>query len=152
MDNLTGNGQPYMPQRREGARQKRKDRLIIALAIPGALLSYLLVGPLSLAMLFYSQMAPREVRAYPSPDGQYVAYVYEMDPGAMSGYIYHLSILEADTPLGKRGGNTYKSHYGFTVEWQSDSELHVNNLGAEIYKQKTEIDGITVTYDTYLDD
>ena len=144
MDNPTGNGRPYMPQRREGTRQKWKDLLAVILAILGVCLA--------LRLFFYALLKPTLIQALPSPDGQYVAYVYEMNPGATSGFIYHLSILKAGTPLLKRDGNTYKSKYDFTVEWQSGGELHVNNLDAGIYKQKTEIDGITVTYDIYLDD
>ena len=81
-----------------------------------------------------------------SPDGKYVAYVYESNGGATTGFIYHLSILETDRILPKGKGNTYISEYLFDVTWSMDGTLHVNNTTSIIIKQRESIKDVKVTY------
>ena len=87
----------------------------------------------------------------PSPDGKYVAYIFESSGGATSGFMYHISVLPADEPSPKRGpGNVFQGESDcrdFDIEWLSDDELHVDNFpSASIVLQKENIYGIKITY------
>lgn len=90
---------------------------------------------------------PTIMQTVPSPDGKYVAYVFESNGGATTGFTYRLSILESDKKLGKGNGNTYVSGVEFDVEWMDNKVLQVNNYPTiKIYKQETLIKGIEVKY------
>ena len=90
---------------------------------------------------------PTIIQSVSSPDGNYVAYVYESNGGATTGFIYHLSILQKDKKLLKGGGNAYREEFEFQVEWKGDNELQVNNTSlAGIYYQKEKVNGIKINY------
>lgn len=87
-----------------------------------------------------------------SPDGEYVAYVFESNGGATSWFVYRLSILKNGKQL-KRGdvGNTYINDYEFDVEWKDNDTLMVNNTTTINYKQETKVHGVEVIYKYYGD-
>ena len=83
-----------------------------------------------------------------SPDGKYVAYVFEANGGATSKFTYRLSILKNGKKL-KAGdvGNTFITYDEFDVEWVEDDTLKVNNISSiYIFKQKAKIDDVSVSY------
>lgn len=100
--------------------------------------------------LFLSE--PRIIQVAPSPDGQYMAYVYESNGGATTRFTYHLSVVRCNQTLRKGNGNLYISGSEFSIKWMSDNCLYVNNFPTiNIYKQKTEVMGIEVQYAYVLD-
>ena len=87
-----------------------------------------------------------------SPNGEYVAYVFESNGGATSWFVYRLSILK-NGKQPKRGdvGNTYINDYEFDVEWKDNDTLMVNNTTTINYKQETKVHGVEVIYKYYGD-
>ena len=87
-----------------------------------------------------------------SPNGEYVAYVFESNGGATSWCVYRLSILK-NGKQPKRGdvGNTYINDYEFDVEWKDNDTLMVNNTTTINYKQETKVHGVEVIYKYYGD-
>ena len=83
-----------------------------------------------------------------SPDGKYVAYVFESNGGATTGWIYHVSVLRSNIKLGKGSGNVYVSDMPpVTIEWIDKDVLYVKdykNLGTT--KRKEKIYNITVKF------
>ena len=83
-----------------------------------------------------------------SPNGKYVAYVFEANGGATSKFTYRLSILKNGKKL-KAGdvGNTFITYDEFDVEWVEDDTLKVNNISSiYIFKQEIKIDDVSVSY------
>lgn len=83
-----------------------------------------------------------------SPDGKYVAYVFEANGGATTKFTYRLSVLKKSKKL-KAGdvGNTFITYDEFDVEWVDDDTLKVNNISSiYIFKQETKIDDVSVSY------
>ena len=95
---------------------------------------------------------PDIIQKVVSPDGEYVAYVFESNGGATSWFVYRLSILK-NGKQPKRGdvGNTYINDYEFDVEWKDNDTLMVNNTTTINYKQETKIHGVEVIYKYYGD-
>lgn len=106
-------------------------------------LNVLLLG----SVVLLSRPEPTILQELPSPDGEYVAYVFELNSGATSGFVYRLSILKEGRELGKGNGNTFISGSEFTAEWVSDGVLQVNNGPAgDVYRQNTLVKGVEVRY------
>lgn len=95
---------------------------------------------------------PDIIQKVVSPDGEYVAYVFESNGGATSWFVYRLSILK-NGKQPKRGdvGNTYINDYVFDVEWKDNDTLMVNNTTTINYKQETKVHGVEVIYKYYGD-
>ena len=95
---------------------------------------------------------PDIIQEVVSPNGEYVAYVFESNGGATSWFVYRLSILKNGKQL-KRGdvGNTYINDYEFDVEWKDNDTLMVNNTTTINYKQETKVHGVEVIYKYYGD-
>ena len=95
---------------------------------------------------------PDIIQEVVSPDGEYVAYVFESNGGATSWFVYRLSILK-NGKQPKRGdvGNTYINDYEFDVEWKDNDTLMVNNTTTINYKQETKVHGVEVIYKYYGD-
>ncbi|MBO5505934.1 MAG: hypothetical protein J5984_05600 [Clostridia bacterium] len=95
---------------------------------------------------------PDIIQKVVSPDGEYVAYVFESNGGATSWFVYRLSILK-NGKQPKRGdvGNTYINDFEFDVEWKDNDTLMVNNTTTINYKQETKIHGVEVVYKYYGD-
>ena len=91
---------------------------------------------------------PDIIQEVVSPDGKYVAYVFEANGGATTRFTYRLSVLKNGKKL-KAGdvGNTFITYDEFDVEWINDNTLKVNNIPSiNIFEQKIKIDGVNVTY------
>ena len=91
---------------------------------------------------------PDVIQEVVSPNGKYVAYVFEANGGATSKFTYRLSILKNGKKL-KAGdvGNTFITYTEFDVEWIDDNTLNVNNIASvNIFKQETKIDDVSVSY------
>ena len=95
---------------------------------------------------------PDIIQEVVSPNGEYVAYVFESNGGATSWFVYRLSILK-NGKQPKRGdvGNTYINDYEFDVEWKDNDTLMVNNTTTINYKQETKVHGVEVIYKYYGD-
>ena len=95
---------------------------------------------------------PDIIQKVVSPDGEYVAYMFESNGGATSWFVYRLSILK-NGKQPKRGdvGNTYINDYEFDVEWKDNDTLMVNNTTTINYKQETKVHGVEVIYKYYGD-
>ena len=91
---------------------------------------------------------PDIIQEVVSPDGKYVAYVFEANGGATTRFTYRLSVLKEGKKL-KAGdvGNAFITYDEFDVEWIDDNTLKVNNIQSiNIFEQKIKIDGVNVTY------
>ncbi len=95
---------------------------------------------------------PDIIQEVVSPNGKYVAYVFESNGGATSWFVYRLSIVK-NGKQPKRGdvGNTYINDYEFDVYWKDNDTLMVNNTTTINYKQETKVHGVEVIYKYYGD-
>ena len=110
----------------------------------------LLVIPLCKIFLNVIPTEPNIIETVSSPNGKYIAYVYEKNGGATTGFIYHLSILEKDTSLKRRKGNVYISEYEFKIQWINDDILYVDNTSSKnIGKQKVSFLDVKIEYNYY---
>ena len=123
----------------------RNKRFIMFIWIFACILFLVLFSNFIIYNIFLPE--PAIIQYVPSPDGEHIAYIYESDGGATTGFIYHLSIMKKDEKLTKGKGNTYSSSFEFQVEWINNAELQVNNPSPiKIYKQKENVNGIKVQY------
>ena len=101
---------------------------------------------------WFALSEPDIIQEVVSPNGEYVAYVFESNGGATSWFVYRLSILK-NGKQPKRGdvGNTYINDYEFDVEWKDNDTLMVNNTTTINYKQETKVHGVEVIYKYYGD-
>lgn len=83
-----------------------------------------------------------------SPDGKYVAYVFEANGGATSKFTYRLSVLKNGKKLNAGDiGNAFITYDIFDVEWVDNQTLKVNNIESTyIFKQETKINNIMLNY------
>ena len=93
---------------------------------------------------------PDIIQEVVSPDGKYVAYVFEANGGATTKFTYRLSVLINGKKL-KAGdiGNAFITYNEFDVEWVDNNTLKVNNILTSIksiFKQETKIDGVNIQY------
>ena len=91
---------------------------------------------------------PDIIQEVVSPDGKYVAYVFEANGGATTRFTYRLSVLKEGKKL-KAGdvGNAFITYDEFDVEWIDDNALKVNNIQSiNIFEQKMKIDRVNITY------
>ena len=122
----------------------KSKKLIIILLVVIVMIILVLFGKL---IVYVYLPKPTIIQSMPSPDGTHVAYVYESDGGATTGFIYNLSILQNGAILSKGQGNSYSSGYAFNIEWINNNELQVNNTSSiRIYKQKEVVKGIKINY------
>ena len=128
-------------------RRKLKVAIIVVLSILVLLMMPVLfvVGTIVVSTLF---IEPTIIQSVSSPNGEYVAYVYEKNGGATTGFIYHISILRSDRKLRYTNGNVYiDSLPPNNIEWLSDDVLFVDDYrSGSIAKQKTRINGLTIRY------
>ena len=117
---------------------------ILAILLVLALLGVLLFGGM-VVVAFSSE--PVIVQELPSPDGKYVAYVFESNGGATTGFTYHLSILRQGQKPGRfSNGNTFiQEDDPFSVTWVSDQVLWVENTST-LHRQRTEVKGVEIQY------
>ena len=88
-----------------------------------------------------------------SPDGRYRAVVFTRDCGATTDYSTQVSILPASSDTPPRGiGNTFVCAGGDVgVDWTSGGGLMIHCPSqTRVFKSKTRVRGVDVTYDTGL--
>ena len=91
---------------------------------------------------------PDIIQEVVSPDGKYVAYVFEANGGATTRFTYRLSVLKEGKKLTAGDvGNAFITYDEFDVEWVDNDTLKVNNIGSTyIFKQETKIGDVSVSY------
>ena len=126
-----------------------KKAIVIIAVILAVITGLVVAGNVALNLFRTFLMGePDIIQESVSPDGKYVAYVFEANGGATSKFTYRLSILKNGKKL-KAGdvGNTFITYDEFDVEWVEDDTLKVNNISSiYIFKQKTKIDDVSVSY------
>lgn len=123
--------------------KKIMSRIIIFTAIVSllictyALYVHLLTAPINI------------IQSETSPDGKYIAYVYESNGGATTGWIYHVSVLPASKKLKGGKGNVYTGSVPpETIEWLDNKRLFAMDFQSENSKRKYFIYGITINWHT----
>ncbi|MGG2024675.1 hypothetical protein AB1282_02705 [Gottfriedia sp. S16(2024)] len=76
-----------------------------------------LAGYFTLDYLFGDMCGNEITHKEVSPKGDKVAYIFQRDCGATTGYSYHLSILGSDRKLPNKSGNTFVSDDTFLINW-----------------------------------
>ncbi len=131
----------------------RKAIIIIAVVLT-AMIGIIIAGNVALnSFRAFLMGEPDIIQESVSPDGKYIAYVFEANGGATSRFTYRLSILKNGKKL-KAGdvGNTFITYTEFDVEWIDDNTLNVNNIASvNIFKQETKIDDVNISYN-YIKD
>ena len=96
--------------------------------------------------LFYAE--PTIMQTSISPDGKYIAYVFESNGGATTGWIYHISILKTGKELSKGNGNIYISSIApIKLEWLDKTTLYVDDYDSQgTTKRKEKIYDVTVKF------
>ena len=126
-----------------------KKVLVIISVVLVIIISLIFAGNVALESFRAFLMGePDVIQEVVSPNGKYVAYVFEANGGATSKFTYRLSILKNGKKL-KAGdvGNTFITYDEFDVEWVEDDTLKVNNISSiYIFKQETKIDDVSVSY------
>ena len=84
-----------------GAEMKRK-KLFLAIGIVAAVICCGALMRWAFIQVFFAEPAVMETAV--SPDGKYIAYAYESNGGATSGWTYHVSVLKAGQKLHKGNG------------------------------------------------
>lgn len=126
--------------------QKTSALSIVAIVIIVALIVVVNITFHSFKTFLMSK--PDIIQEVDSPDGKYVAYLFESNAGATTKFTYRLSILRNGKQL-KSGdiGNTFISYDEFDVGWVDNNTLKVNNAnGADILRQEKTVSGIVVNY------
>ena len=126
-----------------------KKAIVIIAVILVVIIGLFVVGNIVLdSFRAFLMGEPDIIQEVVSPDGKYVAYVFEANGGATTRFTYRLSVLKEGKKL-KAGdvGNTFITYTEFDVEWIDDNTLKVNNIQSiNIFEQKIKIDGVNVTY------
>jgi hypothetical protein len=84
-----------------------------------------------------------------SPSGKMKAVVFNRGCGATVGFNTQVSVLPAGADLPNDGGNVLivDDAVPLKLEWQSDQALRITGrFATRVFKQKSSLDGIQVTY------
>lgn len=128
----------------------KKTVVIIAIVL-AVLIGLIVVSNIALnSFRAFLMGEPDIIQEAVSPDGKYVAYVFEANGGATTKFTYRLSVLKNGKKL-KAGdiGNAFITYNEFDVEWVDNNTLKVNNILTSIksiFKQETKIDGVNIQY------
>ena len=126
-----------------------KKVIVIISVVLVVIIALIVVGNIALDSFRTFLMGdPDIIQEVVSPDGKYVAYVFEANGGATTRFTYRLSVLKEGKKL-KAGdvGNAFITYDEFDVEWIDDNTLKVNNIQSiNIFEQKMKIDRVNVTY------
>ena len=128
-----------------------KKAIVIIAVILVVIIGLFVVGNIALnSFRTFLMGEPNIIQEVVSPDGKYVAYVFDANGGATTKFTYRLSVLKNGEKL-KAGdiGNAFITYYEFDVEWIDNNTLKVNNIGTSIkavFKQETKIDGVNIQY------
>ncbi len=126
-----------------------KKVLVIISVVLTIIIALIVAGNVALNSFRAFMMGePDIIQEVVSPDGKYVAYVFEANGGATTQFTYRLSVLKNSKKF-KAGdvGNTFITYNEFDVEWIDNDTLKVNNISSiYIFKQETKIDDVNVSY------
>ena len=126
-----------------------KKILVIISVVLAIIIALIVAGNVALdSFRAFLMGEPDVIQKVVSPDGKYVAYVFEANGGATTKFTYRLSVLKNGKKL-KAGdvGNTFITYDEFDVEWVDNDILKVNNIASiYIFKQETKIDDVSVSY------
>lgn len=126
-----------------------KKALVIISVVLAIIIALIVAGNVALdSFRAFLMGEPDVIQEVVSPDGKYVAYVFEANGGATTKFTYRLSVLKKGKKL-KAGdvGNTFITYDEFDVEWVDNDTLKVNNIASiYIFKQETKIDDVSVSY------
>jgi uncharacterized protein YxeA len=126
-----------------------KKAIVIIFVVLAIIVALIVIGNIALdSFRAFLMGEPDIIQEVVSPDGKYVAYVFEANGGATTRFTYRLSVLKEGKKL-KAGdvGNAFITYDEFDVEWIDDNTLKVNNIQSiNIFKQKMKIDRVNVTY------
>lgn len=87
------------------------------------------------------------VNTLPSPNGEYIVYVFIRDLGATTKESYQMSILNKNDKLGNGSGNTFVSYSDFAVVWEKDMEITIKYpKKAEVFKKEESVKGVKIKY------
>ena len=128
-----------------------KKTIVIIAVILVVIIGLFVVGNIALnSFRTFLMGEPDIIQESVSPDGKYVAYVFEANGGATTKFTYRLSVLKNGEKLKASDiGNAFITYYEFDVEWIDNNTLKVNNIGTSIkavFKQETKIDGVNIQY------
>ena len=128
-----------------------KKGIVIIIVVLAVIIGLVVAGNIALNPFRTFLMGkPDIIQEVVSPDGKYVACVFETNGGATTNFTYRLSVLKNGKKL-KAGdiGNVFITSHGFDVEWTDNNTLKVNNIVTSIkavFKQETKIDGVNIQY------
>lgn len=106
-----------------------------------------LAGYFTLDYLFGDMCGNEITHKEVSPKGDKVAYIFQRDCGATTGYSYHLSIIDSDRKLPNKSGNTFVSDDSFQINWINNKKIQVNYLkSTKTYEMDQHVDGTKIIY------
>ena len=114
--------------------------IVVQIVLAAALIGFMIYD--------FENTEPEIMQVEESPDGRYVAYVFEKNAGATTRFTYRLSVLKQGQKLSNSDdGNAYISYGKFDVEWIGDDTLLVHNYESDIFEQKSRVSDVNVFYD-----
>ena len=126
-----------------------KKAIVIVSIVLAIIIALIVAGNIALdSFRTFLMGEPDIIQEVVSPDGKYVAYVFEANGGATTRFTYRLSVLKEGKKL-KAGdvGNTFITYDEFDVEWIGYNTLKVNNYPTkDIFKQETKVFGVDIQY------
>ena len=126
-----------------------KKAIVVVSVVLAIIISLIVAGNIALDSFRTFLMGELDIiQEVVSPDGKYVAYVFEANGGATTRFTYRLSVLKEGKKL-KAGnvGNAFITYDEFDVEWTGDNTLKVNNYPTnDIFKQETKVSGVDIQY------
>ena len=130
---------------------RRKHISIIISVTVGIILLFgivLFIGGKYILDSVFGEMCGNEVlQEIPSDNGEKVAYIFQRDCGATTGYSYELSILDKGIELPNKNGNTFRTDKEFTMSWIGEKKIQVvHKEFADIYKKDKRVNGVRVEY------
>jgi hypothetical protein len=83
-----------------------------------------------------------------SPSGKLSAVVFSRDCGATTGFSTQVSIIPAGRSVPNEAGNTFitSGKIDLILQWQTDSNFRIQGAGESVFKQETQVTGVTVKY------
>ncbi len=85
-----------------------------------------------------------------SPDKKWKVVLFERSCGSTTGYSSQISLLKAGEEISNVGGNIYIAGglpKGYSINWQSNSNVILNGTSYETFKKIKQFNGITFTYE-----
>lgn len=124
----------------------RMKKLLCMLSLAFLCISAILTGMKIFQNLFFDE--PKVLQSSLSPNGKYIAYVFESNGGATTGWTYHVSVLKKGKKLKRGNGNVYISKIPpNSVEWLGNNVLYIDDYESiRITRQRQKIKNVTIKY------